>query len=179
MRFIETPIGGAFVIEIEPACDERGFFARTFCEDEFRAHGLRSDMAQCSVSFNDRRGTLRGMHYQTAPHEEAKLVRCTMGAIHDVVLDLRPDSPTRHRSYGNKLTADNRRMLYVPEGCAHGFITLSDNAEVFYQISTVYAPAASRGVRWNDPAFSIVWPIEPVIISDRDAQWPLWTELAS
>jgi len=176
MNFIETPICGAFVIELEPFSDERGSFARAFCEDEFRAHGLQSRIAQCSVSFNRRRATLRGMHYQIAPHEEAKLVRCTMGTIHDVVLDLRRESPTCLRWYGADLSAENRRMLYVPEGCAHGFITLVDESEVFYQISAPYEPPASRGVRWNDPAFSIAWPIEPAVISQRDAQWPLWSD---
>jgi dTDP-4-dehydrorhamnose 3,5-epimerase len=178
LRFVETPVHGAFVIEIEPSSDERGSFARTFCEREFLAHGLQPHVAQCSVSFNQRRGTLRGMHYQEPPHEEAKLVRCTMGAIYDVVIDLRGGSPAYRRSYGIELTPDNRRMLYVPEGCAHGFMTLSDETELFYQISTAHVPGSSRGVRWNDPAFSIVWPMEPVVISDRDARWPLWTEPA-
>ena len=164
------------MIEIEPSVDERGFFARTFSEEEFGLRGLQTRVAQSSISFNRRRGTLRGMHYQAAPHEEAKLVRCTAGAMYDVILDLRSGSPTYLSSWGTELTAANHRMVYVPEGCAHGFMTLEDDSEVSYQISVPFTPAASRGVRWNDPAFSIAWPIEPVVMSNRDARWPLWNE---
>lgn len=178
MKFVETEIRGAFVVDVEPAADERGFFARTFCEEEFRAHGLDPRVAQCSISFNRSRATLRGLHYQAAPHEEAKLVRCTAGAIWDVVLDLRRGSPTFLRWYGTDLTAENRRMLYVPPGCAHGFVTVTDAAEVFYQISVPYVPDASRGVRWNDPAFAIEWPVEPRVISPRDTEWPPWSDSA-
>jgi dTDP-4-dehydrorhamnose 3,5-epimerase len=148
--------------------DERGFFARTWCRQEFEAHGLNSRLAQSSISFNKRRGTLRGMHYQSAPDEEAKLVRCTMGAIYDVTIDLRRDSPTFKQWVGLELTAENRRMLYIPEGFAHGLQTLTDDTEVFYQISERYAPESARGVRWNDPAFAIDWPVSVTIISERD-----------
>jgi dTDP-4-dehydrorhamnose 3,5-epimerase len=166
--FTETKLKGAFVIEPVPVADERGFFARTWCRQEFESHGLCSRLAQSSISFNKRRGTLRGMHYQSAPNEEAKLVRCTMGAIYDVIIDLRRDSPTFKRWVGVELTAENRRMLYVPEGFAHGLQTLTDDTEVFYQMSEYFAPESARGVRWNDPAFAIEWPASVTIISDRD-----------
>jgi dTDP-4-dehydrorhamnose 3,5-epimerase len=167
--FTPTAIPGAFLIDPERLDDERGFFARTYCEDDFRAHGLEPVAAQSNISFNARRATLRGMHYQAAPHEEAKLVRCTMGAIHDVIVDLQ----TR-QWIGVDLTAENRRMLYIPRGVAHGFITLEDATEVFYQMSTAYAPGAGRGVRWDDPAFSIAWPVAPEVVSERDRAYPLW-----
>jgi dTDP-4-dehydrorhamnose 3,5-epimerase len=163
---------GAFVVEPEPVADERGFFARTWCRREFEAQGLNADLAQCSVSFNARRGTLRGLHYQAEPHAEAKLVRCTRGAIWDVLVDLRPDSPTFKAHAAVVLDETNRRMVYVPEGVAHGFLTLADATEVFYQISTFHHPASARGVRWDDPAFAIPWP-EPVrVISERDRTFP-------
>ena len=174
MKFVETPVAGAWLIVPERVSDARGFFARTFCEDEFRERGLDPRVAQCNVSFNEKRGTLRGMHYQAAPHGETKLVRCTMGAIHDVVVDLRCDSPTYHAVYGADLTAENRSMLYIPAGCAHGFVTLADASEVFYQMGAAFVPGARRGFRWDDPAFAIAWPIEPRVISDRDAGWPRW-----
>jgi dTDP-4-dehydrorhamnose 3,5-epimerase len=162
--FTETKPKGAFVIELEPVEDERGFFARSWCGREFEVRGLNSQLAQCNISFNKRKGTLRGMHYQTAPHEEAKLVRCTMGAIFDVIIDLRRQSPTFKKWVAVELNERNRRMLYVPEGFAHGFQTLEDDTEVFYQMSEFYAPEHARGVRWNDPAFQIRWPgAEPVI----------------
>jgi dTDP-4-dehydrorhamnose 3,5-epimerase len=162
--FTETKPKGAFVIELEPVEDERGFFARSWCGREFEVRGLNSQLAQCNISFNKRKGTLRGMHYQTAPHEEAKLVRCTMGAIFDVIIDLRRQSPTFKKWVAVELNERNRRMLYVPEGFAHGFQTLEDDTEVFYQMSEFYAPEHARGVRWNDPAFQISWPgAEPVI----------------
>ena len=172
MQFLETRLPGVFEIRPEPHCDHRGFFARTWCRDEFEAHGLNPRLVQCSISFNTSRGTLRGMHFQLAPHAETKLVRCTSGAIYDVILDLRTDSPTYREWVGVCLTAQNRHMIYVAEGCAHGFITMQDQTEVFYQMSDFHAPAAARGVRWNDPAFGIAWPTEVQVISDRDATWP-------
>src|SRR6478735_6768314 len=153
-----TALPGAFIIDVERHQDERGFFARTWSGEEFRAHGLSDQLTQCSLSFNHRKGTLRGMHYQAAPHGEIKLVRCTAGAIYDVIVDLRPDSPAFRHWVGVELTADNRRMLYIPDGCAHGFQTLQPASEVFYQITGPYVPDAGRGVRWNDPAFGIDWP---------------------
>jgi dTDP-4-dehydrorhamnose 3,5-epimerase len=166
-----TPLEGAFVAEQERREDERGFFARTFCAREFAQAGLDNRVMQCSVSFNAKRGTLRGMHYQAAPHAEAKLVRCTRGAIHDVIIDLRPESPTYKSWFAADLTATNGRALFVPEGFAHGFLTLADDTEVQYQISVEYAAGAARGVRWDDPAFGIRWP-EPVrVISDRDRSY--------
>ncbi len=168
MKFTQTKLAGAYIIDIERLEDERGFFARSWCEQEFREHGLNPRLAQCSISFNRQRGTLRGMHYQIAPDEEAKIVRCTAGSIHDVIIDLRPESPTFTRWVGVELSAENRRMLYVPEGFAHGFQTLADNSEVFYQISEFYAPASARGVRWNDPRFGITWPLEVTTMSDKD-----------
>jgi len=172
MRFVETKVDGAFLIEPEPIADERGFFARVFCREEFAANGLNPDLAQGNVSFNHAKGTLRGMHYQAAPHQEAKLVRCTRGAIWDVALDLRPGSSTYLAWDGYELSDANRSMLYVPEGCAHGFLTLTDGAEVTYQMSAPYAPAAARGARWDDPAFGIDWPGEVVVINQRDASYP-------
>jgi len=172
MIFHETPLEGAVVIEPEQHQDDRGFFARTWCRREFEAHGLNPNLAQCGISFNKHRGTLRGMHYQASPHEEAKLVRCTQGRIYDVMVDLRPDSATFKQHLGVELAAQHRKMLYVPEGFAHGYLTLEDNTEVFYQISAFYVPEAARGVRWNDPTFGIVWP-EPVrVIKERDQQYP-------
>ena len=172
MRFVETKLGGAYVIEPERHSDERGFFGRTFCQQEFQKHELNPCVAQCSVSFNKKKGTLRGMHFQVAPHQEAKLVRCTMGSIFDVIVDLRPDSPTFKQYFSANLSAENRRALYVPEGFAHGFQTLEDNSEVFYQISEFYVPECARGVRWNDPAFAIQWPDDERIILDRDQSYP-------
>ena len=172
MRFTETKVAGAFLIEPEPIADERGFFARTWCRSEFADHGLNPELAQANISFNHRKGTLRGLHYQQAPRAEAKLVRATRGAIWDLALDLRRDSPSYLAWFGAELTADNRSMLYVPEGCAHGFLTLADATEVAYQMSAPYAPAAARGVRWDDPAFGIEWPGEVVVINERDASYP-------
>ena len=171
---IFTPLGlpGAFVIELEKLEDERGFFARTWSRREFESRGLNPRVEECSVSFCPSRGTLRGMHYQAAPHEEAKLVRCTAGAIYDVIIDLRPGSATYTRWEAVELTAANRRVLYVPEGFAHGFLTLADGTEVCYQISAAYTPEASRGVRWDDPAFGIRWPGPVSVIADRDASYP-------
>jgi dTDP-4-dehydrorhamnose 3,5-epimerase len=170
--FKPLEIPGVFVVEPELHKDTRGFFARTWGEQEFKARGLNARLVQCSVSFNAKRGTLRGMHYQVAPHEETKFVRCTHGAIFDVVLDLRPRSPKFRHHLGVELTAQNRKMLYVPEGVAHGFITLADASEVFYQMSEIWSPEHARGVRWNDPAFRIQWPLKPEVIAERDANYP-------
>lgn len=172
MTFRETALAGVWLIEPEPLVDERGFFARTWCRREWEARGLNPTLAQCSTSWTRTRGTVRGLHYQVKPHEEAKLVRCTRGAIHDVALDLRPGSPTRRRWIAVELTADNRRMVYLPEGVAHGFQTLVDDTEVFYQISEFHHPESARGVRWDDPACGIAWPVTPVIVSPRDAALP-------
>jgi dTDP-4-dehydrorhamnose 3,5-epimerase len=172
MTFLETKLRGVFEICPELKRDERGFFARTWCQKEFQRKGLNPRLVQCSVSFNTRKGTLRGMHYQKALFEEAKLVRCTKGSIYDVVLDLRAQSPAFKQWVGVVLTAENRKMLYLPEGCAHGFLTLEDDSEVFYQMSEFYNPESARGVRWNDPAFQIAWPEEIVVISDRDRTYP-------
>ncbi|MDQ3606926.1 MAG: dTDP-4-dehydrorhamnose 3,5-epimerase [Gemmatimonadota bacterium] len=173
MILTETELSGAWVIEPERLSDERGFFARTFDADLFAAHGLCTYFPQCSVSFNARAGTLRGMHWQAAPHGEAKLIRCTMGAIHDVLLDFRPESPSFLHWIAVELSAENRRMLYAPEGVAHGFQTLAGKSEVFYQISAEYHPASVRGVRWDDPAFGIRWPpADQRTIAERDRGFP-------
>lgn len=173
MRFVPTRIDGVVLVELERLSDDRGFFARTWCEQEAREHGLATRFVQSSVSYNHRRGTLRGMHYQLAPFEERKLVRCSRGAIFDVVIDLRSDSPTRYRWVGFELNDENGRMLYIPDGCAHGFITLNDRTEVSYQISEFYHPEAAAGVHWDDPVFGIEWPIKPSVVSPRDASFPL------
>jgi dTDP-4-dehydrorhamnose 3,5-epimerase len=170
--FSETKLQGAFVIAPEKQEDERGFFARTWCQKEFEAHGLTHKLVQCNISFNHKKGTLRGVHFQAAPYEEAKLVRCTMGAIHDVIVDLRPESPTFMQHTTSVLSAQNRNMLYIPEGFAHGFLTLEDNTEVFYQMSEFYASEYARGIRWNDPAFGIEWPDDVRVVSDRDRNYP-------
>ena len=172
MIFTETGLEGATIVDIERFEDGRGFFARSWCEHEFRSRGLNPHVAQCSVSFNARKGTLRGMHYQIKPFEEAKLVRCTRGSLCDVIVDLRPGSRTYTKHLTAVLTAENGRMLYAPEGFAHGFITLEDATEVFYQISECYSPESQRGFRWDDPAFGIVWPAEVRVISDRDRGFP-------
>jgi dTDP-4-dehydrorhamnose 3,5-epimerase len=168
MRFVDTQLPGARVIELDQIVDERGFFARSWCVREFEAHGLNPRLVQCNVSFTTKKGTLRGMHYQGAPHEEAKLVRCTKGAIYDVIVDLRPHAATFCQWIAVELTAENRRSLYVPEGFAHGFQTLTDDCEVFYQMSEFHVPEAARGVRWNDPCFAIEWPMPAPILSARD-----------
>jgi dTDP-4-dehydrorhamnose 3,5-epimerase len=170
--FRPTAIAGAWIVEPERHLDARGFFARTWSAEEFRVHGLNAELAQTSISHNRRRGTLRGLHYQAAPHEEAKLVRCTRGAIFDVMLDLRPTSSTFMRHLAVRLDAENRLALYVPEGCAHGFQTLADDTEVFYQMSAPHVPEAARGVRWNDPAFDIRWPPAERVMTDRDRAYP-------
>jgi dTDP-4-dehydrorhamnose 3,5-epimerase len=170
--FTETKLAGAFVIEPERRADERGFFARTFCRQEFEEHGLNPEVVQCNVSFNKRKGTLRGMHYQAAPFAEAKLVRCTSGSIYDVIIDLRLASATFKEYFAVELSAENRRMLYIPEDFAHGFQTLQDDTEVFYQMAQGYSAKHARGVRWNDPAFGIEWPKDERIIIDRDRNYP-------
>lgn len=169
---METELQGAFVIDLEKRGDERGFFARSFCQKEFAAHGLNPHVAQCNVSFTQRKGTLRGMHYQVAPFAEVKLVRCTAGSIYDVIIDLRPSSSTFKQYVGVELSAKNHRSLYVPEGFAHGFQTLEEDTEVFYQMSQVYSLEHARGVRWDDPAFGIKWPDAERIIIERDRNYP-------
>lgn len=177
MIFNPTCIKGAMVVEIEPRADERGLFARGFCRREFEAHGLNPTIAQANIGVSLRRGTLRGLHYQTPPHAETKLVRCTAGAVFDVIVDLRPESPSYKQWMGVELSAANRRMLYAPEGCAHGYLALADATEVFYLVSEFYFPGAERGVRWDDPAFAIEWPLgKDLVISDKDRSWPDWTE---
>jgi len=172
MIFSEATIPGVYVIDPERLEDERGFFARTWCQREFKAHGLNTELAQCNISYNRRKGTLRGMHYQSAPHAETRLVRCTSGAVYDVIVDLRPQSTTFRCWFPIELTAENRRMLYIPEGLAHGFLTLRDDTEVFYQMSEFYTPEFARGVRWNDPAFGIEWPDKIQVMAERDRLYP-------
>jgi dTDP-4-dehydrorhamnose 3,5-epimerase len=170
--FTETKLHGAFILELEKREDDRGFFARSWCQREFQAHNLNPRLVQCNISFNRMKGTLRGMHYQAAPLAEAKLVRCTAGALYDVIIDLRPDSRTYKQHVGEVLSAANYKMMYVPEGFAHGFQTLEDNTEIFYQMSEFYSPEQARGVRYNDPAFGIKWMIGNPVIVDRDRNYP-------
>lgn len=172
MRLFETPLAGVWIVEPTRLADERGHFARTFCAQSFAAHGLNPVVEQCSVSWNARAGTLRGLHYQADPAAEDKLVRVTRGAVHDVALDLRAGSATFGQWFGIDLDADGGRALYLPQGCAHGFLTLCDGTELSYQISVPYRPELARGVRWDDPAFGIRWPRQPVVISERDRQYP-------
>lgn len=172
MIFTPTPFDGAFLVQIKKIEDHRGFFGRGWCRDEFAQHGLNPDVFQLNVGFSHTRGTLRGMHFQVAPHAEAKFVRCTRGAIFDVIVDLRPESPTRGRWFGAELSADNGVMLYAPEGFAHGYQTLTDGADMYYMTSARYAAGAARGVRYDDPAFGIAWPIPVTVISDADRNWP-------
>jgi dTDP-4-dehydrorhamnose 3,5-epimerase len=173
MLFKETKLRGAYLIELEPAADERGDFARTYCSEEFERHGLNPRVVQCNVSYNRSKGTLRGLHYQVAPFSEAKLVTCIAGSIYDVIVDLQPDSPTYSEWFAVELNARHpRSMLYIPENFAHGFQTLEDDTEVFYQMSESYHPDSARGLRWNDPAFNIHWPLDQRIISERDRSFP-------
>lgn len=172
MTFQETKLPGVFEIGLERKADERGFFARAWCQKEFESKGLSHSLVQCSVSFNTRAGTLRGLHYQVPPYPEVKIVRCTKGALYDVVVDLRPDSPTFREWIAVELKSSDRNMVYIPHGCAHGFLTLEDETEVFYQMSEFYQPDASRGVRWNDPVFGIEWPAKPTLMSERDRTYP-------
>lgn len=178
MIFTPTGIAGLVVVDLERREDDRGFFARTFCREEFVAAGLDPLVEQCNLSYNHRAGTLRGMHYQVEPAPEAKLIRCTAGAVHDVVVDLRPESPTRLRSFAVELSADNRRALYVPPLFAHGYLTLVDGAEVTYQVSAAYTPGTERGLRYDDPALGLSWPAPVTTISPKDASWPLLDEVA-
>jgi len=172
MIFTQTKLSNVFEIGMDPLPDDRGFFARTWCQQEFEDRGLNPRLVQCSVSFNWKRGTLRGMHYQAAPYPETKIVRCTRGAIYDVVIDLRPRSETLKEWVAVTLTSEKRNMIYVPEGCAHGFLTLEDETEVFYQMSEFYHPELSCGVRWDDPAFQISWPGTVQVMSERDRSYP-------
>ncbi len=173
VKFTQTSLVGAYIVELEPVPDERGVFARTWCEREFFSHDLSTALKQCNLSFSPKQGTLRGMHYQAQPHTEAKLIRCTQGAIYDVIIDLRPESPSFKRWIAVELSAANRVMLFIPEGFAHGFQTLVDNTEVFYQMSEFYVATAARGVRWDDPCFNIEWPaVTERIISSRDGEFP-------
>ncbi len=172
MIFTETKLKGAFIIDLEKRFDERGFFARTFCANEFAAHGLKTNMVQGNMSLSKQKGTLRGMHYQVDGAEEAKLIRCTKGAILDVIIDIRKDSATYCEHIAVELTDENHRMLYVPEGFAHGFITLVDNIEVSYQVSQFYTPGKEKGIRWNDPLFNIQWPTSSPVVSEKDGQHP-------
>ena len=172
MKFAATPLAGAWLVSLEPHADARGLFARVFCAEEFAAHGLDPRVAQASISVNRKRGTLRGMHWQAAPHAEAKLVRCEAGAVHDVIVDLRPGSPTYLAPFGVDLRAADHLALYIPEGFAHGFQTLEDDTVVHYQMSAPYVPEAGRGARWNDPAFGIRWPLPDPILIPRDREYP-------
>jgi len=173
MVFKETRLQGAFIIELEKMVDDRGFFSRAWCQKEFEANGLNPNVVQCNLSFNTSKGTLRGMHYQIAPHEEAKIVRCIRGKVYDVIIDLRPKSPTYLQWIGVELSAENRKMLYVPENFAHGYLTLADNTELFYQVSHFYFPESESGIRWNDRTVNIKWPrTNGLIITDKDKNWP-------
>jgi dTDP-4-dehydrorhamnose 3,5-epimerase len=173
MKFVATPVHGAFLVEPSPRGDDRGFFARVWCRDEFAAQGLNAAFVQCNDSLSRRKGTLRGLHYQVAPFGEVKLIRCVQGSVFDVLVDLRQGSPSYLKWFGAALTAANRTMLYVPEGCAHGYLTLEDDSEVMYPVTAPYRPEAERGVRWNDPAFGIQWPdVGPLTMSPKDEAWP-------
>jgi len=172
MEFIETPLVDAWVVGLTEMSDDRGFFARAWCSGEFADHAMESKLVQANMSFNHTKGTLRGMHYQVSPHEETKFVRCIRGAIYDVIIDLRAESETYRQWFGVELTAENRKALFVPRGFAHGFQTLSDDAEVFYQVSEFYTPGAEQGLRHDDPGFNIEWPEAVAVISDKDANWP-------
>jgi dTDP-4-dehydrorhamnose 3,5-epimerase len=175
LKFLETSLSGLYIIELEPIHDSRGFFARSFCASEFASHGLSKQVAQCNVSSNEKRGTLRGLHFQVAPHEEAKLVRCTQGSIFDVAVDIRTSSPTYLKWFSCELSQLNHQLLYIPEGFAHGFQTLHDNTEVSYTMFEFYHPESAHGLRWDDPALAISWPITDPIISDKDRSYPLLT----
>ena len=178
MRFIETPLAGAYVIDLEPIADERGFFARSWCAEAFAGQGLESSLSQCNISFNAKAGTLRGLHFQRSPHGEAKLVRCTMGSLFDVMVDLRPHSESYGRSFASTLSAENRRAHFIPQGFAHGLQTLDDNTEVFYQMSSPHHAESAGGLRWNDPDLAIAWPeAKERIISSKDGDLPLLAEL--
>jgi dTDP-4-dehydrorhamnose 3,5-epimerase len=173
MIFTTTALKDALIVDVEEKHDHRGFFARSFCAQEFMAHGLKPTVAQCNISFNHKQGTVRGMHYQVSPATETKLVRCTKGAIYDVIIDMRPDSPTFLSHFGVELSADNHRALYVPEMFAHGYQTLTDDAEVVYQVSEFYTPGYERGLRYSDPFFNIAWPLPVTEVSEKDLNWTL------
>ena len=179
MIFTETSLQGAYVVELEPFQDERGFFARAWCQREFREHGLTPVVVQANLSYNKKKSTLRGMHYQVEPYGEAKMVRCVRGRIYDVIIDLRPESPTYRQWFGVELTAENHKMLYVPENFAHGFQTLENDTEVLYQVSQFYTPGAERGIRYDDPAFNIKWPLDVAVISEKDRSWADFQEAAA
>ena len=172
MKFTETPLKGAYIVELEKLSDQRGFFARSYCQQEFEAHGLTSQVVQANVSYNRLKGTLRGMHYQIEPYQECKLIRCTRGAIYDVIIDLRPDSATYRQWTAVELSADNHILFFVPENFAHGFQTLTDEVDVTYQVSQFYTPGSEKGIRYDDPAFNIQWPLDIGVISDKDQNWP-------
>ena len=175
MNFLETDLKGAYIIETEPIVDDRGFFARSWCQRDFLDHGLNPSLVQCNISFNAKKGTLRGMHYQSKPHEEAKLVRCTRGSIYDVIIDIRLDSSTFKSWFAVELRSEKYNMLYIPEGFAHGFLTLEDNTEVLYQMSDFYYPELAKGIRWDDPLFAIKWPkISQLIISEKDSSYSFY-----
>lgn len=177
MIFEETKLNGSYIIHPERLEDDRGFFSRVWCRKEFEQHGLISEFVQCNISYNKSRGTLRGMHYQAKPYEETKLVRCTTGAIVDIIIDVRADSPTYKDWISVELSAENRTMLYIPQGFAHGFVTLADNVEIFYQMSEFYTPGEERGIRWDDPLFQIEWPLrDSLIILEKDRVWPDYEE---
>lgn len=176
MKFTKTGIDGAYVIEIEPHCDDRGFFARAWCHREFETMGIQFNFVQSNIAFSKKKGTLRGMHFQKAPHAEAKFLRCVRGAVFDVMIDLRPDSPTFKKWFGIELTADNHKMVFIPEGFAHGYLTTVDDTEVFYLVSAFYSPDAEGGVRWDDPAFGVKWPMTGnLIISEKDRSLPYFS----
>jgi dTDP-4-dehydrorhamnose 3,5-epimerase len=179
MKFTETKLKGAFLIDVEKREDERGFFGRAWCKKEFEDHGLNPDAVQANVSYNTHRGTLRGMHYQVAPFTECKIVRCTSGSLYDVIVDIRPGSSTYMQWMGIELTAQSFRMLYVPDGFAHGFITLEDHTSVHYLVTQYYTPGAEEGIRYNDPALNITWPFEPIVVSAKDKSHPLFSEKLS
>ena len=179
MIFSEGPLSGPYVIDLEKHRDSRGFFARAYCQREFAEHGLAQDMVQTNVSFSEKRGTLRGMHYQNPPHQEAKLIRCTRGRLYDVIVDVRPGSDTYGQWMGVELSAESHRMFYVPEGFAHGFLTLEDETEAVYQVSAFYAPGAEQGLRYDDPALGIEWPAAVRVISEKDRSWPAFDTLAT
>ncbi|MEO0616127.1 MAG: dTDP-4-dehydrorhamnose 3,5-epimerase [Pseudomonadota bacterium] len=179
MLFTPTAVAGAMILEVKRIGDDRGYFGRLWCEREMADQGLVSVIRQSNVGFSPRKGTLRGLHYQRAPHQEVKIVRCTRGRVFDVVVDLRPDSPTYCTWHGEMLTPENGKMLYVPEGCATGYLTLEDDSEIYYNTSEFYAPDAATGVRWDDPAFAIDWPEQPTVLSDNDVAWPDYTPSAS
>lgn len=176
MKFIQTPLKDAWVLELEPRGDERGYFARTFCAKEFEAHGLDPRVVQSNTSYSRDAGTMRGMHWQQSPAEETKLMRCIRGVIYDAIIDLRPESPSYLKHFGIELSAENRKMLYVPRGFAHGFMTLEDHTETLYLVGEYYTPGAEDGLRYDDPKFGIAWPREAAVISDKDRSWPLFDE---